>query len=172
MPQPIIIVDYDPGWPKLFEELRTPVASVLGSLALAIEHVGSTSVPFLAAKPIIDMDVVVESTSHISSAIERLATLGYLHKGNLGIPGREAFLWPPSTPCHHLYVCPRDSVALQRHLSFRNYLIKHPDEAHRYGLLKRKLAVKFRNDREAYTNAKDEYIQAIIDLGLQDVRTT
>ncbi|MBC8123763.1 MAG: GrpB family protein, partial [Gemmatimonadaceae bacterium] len=59
MPQPIVIVDYDPGWPGLFEELRTPVASILGGLALSIEHVGSTSVPGLAAKPIIDMDVVV-----------------------------------------------------------------------------------------------------------------
>jgi len=169
MPQPIIIVDYDPDWPKLFEELRTPIASVLGGLALTIEHVGSTSVPGLAAKPIIDMDVVVESTSHIPPAIERLATLGYVHEGNLGIPGREAFLWPPSTPRHHLYVCPRDSEALRHHLSFRNYLIKHPDEAQRYRLLKRELAEKFRNDREAYTNAKDEYIQAITDLGLHDV---
>lgn len=172
MSQPIIIVDYDPAWPKLFKELRTPVARVFGDLALTIEHVGSTSVPGLAAKPIIDMDIVVESASYISKATERLATLGYLHQGNLGILGREAFLCPPSTPCHHLYVCPKDSVALRRHLSFRNYLIKHPDQAQRYGLLKRQLAVKFSNDREAYTNAKDEYIQAITDLGLRDLKTT
>ncbi len=100
MPEPIIIVDYNPHWTKLFEELRVPVASVLGDLALTIEHVGSTSVPRLPAKPIIDMDVVVTSTAHI------------------------------------LYVCAKDSEALRRHLSFRNYLLKHPDEVQRYGRLK------------------------------------
>jgi GrpB-like predicted nucleotidyltransferase (UPF0157 family) len=173
MPEPIIIVDYDPYWSKLFEELRAPVAAVLGDLALAIaiEHIGSTSVPGLAAKPIIDMDVVVASTAHIPTAIKRLATLGYVHEGDQGISGREAFVWPPSTPRHHLYVCARDSEALRRHLSFRDYLLKHPDEVQRYGRLKQELAEKFRNDREAYTNAKDEYIQAIANRGMHDVGT-
>lgn len=166
MPKPIIIVDYNPYWPQLFEELRATVAGVLGDFALTIEHVGSTSVPGLAAKPIIDMDVVVESASHIPSAIERLATLGYLHLGDLGISGREAFTCPPEPPHHHLYVCPKDSIALQRHLSFRNYLLQHSDEAQRYGHLKQELAEKFRNDREAYTNAKDEYIQTITNRGM------
>lgn len=168
MPEQIVIVEYDPHWPELFEKLRTPVTEVLGNLALVIEHVGSTSVPGLPAKPIIDMDVVVESTDHIRAATLGLATLGYVHEGNLGISGREAFLWPPSTPRHHLYVCPRNSKELHRHLSFRDYLIKHPDEAHRYAQLKRELAQKFTNDRKAYTDAKSEYIQTITEQALHD----
>jgi len=169
MSAPIVIVDYDPYWPKLFEELRTPVANVLGDLALAIEHVGSTSVPELAAKPIVDMDVVVASTTQLGAVITRLATLGYVHEGDLGISGREAFVWPPSTPRHHLYVCPKDSMALRRHLAFRDYLLKHPDEVQRYGRLKQELAEKFRNDRSAYTNAKDEYIQMITNRAMYDL---
>jgi len=169
MSAPIVIIDYDPYWPKLFEELRTPVANVLGDLALAIEHVGSTSVPGLPAKPIIDIDVVVASTTLLPAVITRLDTLGYMHEGDKGISGREAFIWPPSTPCHHLYVCSKDSAALRRHLAFRDYLLKHPDEVQRYGRLKQELAEKFRNDRSAYTNAKDEYIQIITNRGMYDL---
>jgi GrpB-like predicted nucleotidyltransferase (UPF0157 family) len=90
MPEKIVIVEYEPHWPELFAKLRTPVAEVLGNLALVIEHVGSTSIPGLPAKAIIDMDVVVESTDHIRAATLRLATLGYVHEANLGISGREA----------------------------------------------------------------------------------
>ncbi|MEH1836533.1 MAG: GrpB family protein [Nostoc sp.] len=169
MPEQIVIVEYDPSWPSLFEKLKTPVAEILGESALAIEHVGSTSVPGLAAKPIIDMDVVVPSTACIRATILALATLGYEHQGDLGIKGREAFLWPSNTPRHHLYVCPRDSKELRRHLLFRDYLIKYSSEAHRYALLKRELAQKFASDRQAYTDAKSEYIQMITERALHDL---
>src|SRR5258705_12320222 len=85
------VVDYDPRWPTRFETLRARIVAALGSLADSIEHVGSTSVPGLAAKPIIDIDVLVVSAIDVPEAIERLALLGYLHRGNLGIDGREAF---------------------------------------------------------------------------------
>ncbi|MBN3945596.1 MAG: GrpB family protein [Nostoc sp. NMS7] len=168
MTEQIIIFDYDTHWPILFEELRVSVAEVLGDLALAIEHVGSTSVPGLPAKPIIDMDVVVKTSAHIPKVSERLATLGYVYEGDKGIRGREAYVWPPNKPRHHLYVCPRDSEALQLHLLFRDYLLKHPNEAQRYGCLKRELALKFTNDIEAYTNAKTTYIQMIVERALKD----
>ncbi len=172
MPEQIVIVEYDPNWPSLFKKLQTPVAEVLGESALAIEHVGSTSVPGLAAKPIIDMDVVVASTDYIRATTLALATLGYVHEGDLGIEGREAFLWPSNTPRHHLYVCPRDSKELRRHLSFRDYLIKHSDEAHRYARLKLELAHLFASDRKAYTDAKSEYIQMITERALHDLGAT
>src|SRR3974390_1457583 len=120
MPEPVIIVKYDPGWPSLFEELRAPVLAALGDLVVTVEHVGSTAVPGLAAKPIIDMDVVVPTVSEIPEAIVRLAALGYIHRGDLGIPGREAFTAPADKPRHHLYVCSPDSSELRRHLSFRD----------------------------------------------------
>lgn len=87
----VVVEDYDPAWPRDFELLRQRIWPVLGDFALGIEHVGSTSVPGLAAKPIIDMTIVVASRDEVPMAIERLASLGYVHKGNLGIDDREAF---------------------------------------------------------------------------------
>ncbi|HEY3324330.1 MAG TPA: GrpB family protein [Planctomycetota bacterium] len=83
MAEPIDVVDYDERWPQVFETLRFEVVAVLGSVALAVEHVGSTSVPGLSAKPIIDMDVVVASRAEVPTAIQRLATIGYIHRGGL-----------------------------------------------------------------------------------------
>jgi GrpB-like predicted nucleotidyltransferase (UPF0157 family) len=159
MPEAIIVVEYDPEWPKVFEELRDQVAVVLGDLTVAIQHIGSTAVPGLAAKPIIDMDVVVPSTADIPIAIEQLATLGYIHEGDGGIPGREAFTWPPDRRRHHLYVCARDSEVYQRHLLFRDYLRAHPEEARAYAALKRSSARRFQNDRNAYTIAKTAFVE-------------
>jgi GrpB-like predicted nucleotidyltransferase (UPF0157 family) len=129
MPGAVIIVDYDPHWPDLFKELRAPVVAELGDLAVGVEHVGSTAVPGLAAKPIIDMDVVVPSVADIPEAIRRLAVLGYVHRGDLGIAGREAFTSPAGKPRHHLYVCSLGSEELRRHRSLRDYLLTHPDDA-------------------------------------------
>src|SRR5438093_12811712 len=100
----IIVVEYDPAWPATFDDLRARVWTVVGDLALAIEHMGSTSVPGLAAKPIIDMTVVLPSADDVPQAIERLATLGYVHRGNLGIEGREVFRSRVEFPGHDRYV--------------------------------------------------------------------
>ncbi len=94
----ITVVDYNPSWPHQFEALRLRLAPAVDSIAAAVEHVGSTSVPGLAAKPIIDMDLVVESVADVMLAIERLKPLGYLHQGNLGIGGREATCGCMPTP--------------------------------------------------------------------------
>jgi GrpB-like predicted nucleotidyltransferase (UPF0157 family) len=90
----IVVVDYDPTWPDAFELVRSTVWPVVRDVALAIEHVGSTSVPGLAAKPIIDISVVLRADADLAPAIERLATVGYSHQGNLGIEKREAFRSP------------------------------------------------------------------------------
>src|SRR5512145_273306 len=116
MPDPVVIVDYDPSWPDVFEDLRARLLRALGDLVMAIEHVGSTAVPGLAAKPIIDIDVVIPSVSDLPAAIQRLAEIGYAHRGDLGVPGREAFSQPADLPRHHLYVCTIRSVELLRHL--------------------------------------------------------
>ena len=160
---PIIVVDYDPQWPKTFETLRSRLAEGLGSLAVAIEHVGSTAVPGLAAKPIIDIDVLLKSASDFPLVVERLASLGYAHQGDLGIRGREAFAAPPGSPAHHLYVCPTECQQYRRHLAFRDYLRSHPEEAAAYGDLKRSLAACFREDRPGYTIAKSEFIESLLE---------
>jgi GrpB-like predicted nucleotidyltransferase (UPF0157 family) len=162
MPGPVIIVDYDPHWPDLFEELRAPVVAALGDLVFIVEHVGSTAVPGLAAKPIIDMDVVVPSVADIPEAIGRLAILGYVHRGDLGIPGREAFISPAGKSRHHLYVCALGSEELRRHRSFRDYLLTHPDDARAYGALKKAAALRFAEDRAAYTEAKTRFVEAVL----------
>ena len=121
-PRIIKIVDYDPQWPVTFAALKRVIETMVGHSLLSVEHVGSTSVPGLAAKPIVDLDVVIESNTVLPEMIQPLARLGYIHRGDLGIPGREAFdredhdvprdgtgrTWPD----HHLYVCGKDSVEL------------------------------------------------------------
>jgi len=163
---PIEVVDYDPSRPKDFERLRNRAAGVLGSLAIGIEHVGSTAVPGLAAKPVIDLDVIVRSIGDVPVAIHRLRSIGYLHEGDLGIPGREAFVWPRHERRHHLYVCPVDSEALHDHLLFRDYLRNHPEDARRYAVAKKKAAHDFPQDRQGYAEAKREVGEEILRLAL------
>jgi GrpB-like predicted nucleotidyltransferase (UPF0157 family) len=160
--KPVIVVDYNLSWAATFEVLREQVASVLGETASAIEHVGSTAVPGLAAKHIIDIDVLLAAEAMLPEAIERLARLGYVHQGDLGISEREAFLTPAGAPAHHLYVCPPHSREFQRHVAFRDYLRVHPAEAKAYGDLKKTLAMQFRDDRDAYMAGKDELVKEIL----------
>ncbi len=158
----IIVLDYDPTWPTAFEAVRARVWRVVGDIAIAVEHVGSTSVPGLAAKPIIDISVVVPSGAAVAVAIERLSTLGYRHLGNLGIEGREAFASPNMPPRHHLYVCPQDSLALKNHLIVREHLRRYSAVATEYGALKRRLAEQFSEDIDGYTEGKSERLLGIL----------
>lgn len=166
-PNPVYVMDYDVNWPEIFSSLKKEIAPVLGEVAIAIEHVGSTSVPGLAAKPVIDMNIVVRRDD-VPQAIELLASLGYVHVGNQGIVDREAFKFSSAKPAHHLYVCPEDSVELQRHIFFRDYLRANPDVAQEYGELKKKLAEQYRNDRVAYTDAKTEFIAGVMQKAMTE----
>jgi GrpB-like predicted nucleotidyltransferase (UPF0157 family) len=164
----IIIEHYDPLWPQRFETLRSRIAGTLGDMATAIEHIGSTAVPGLAAKPIIDIDVLLQSSTDLPLVISRLASLGYEHRGNLGIPGREAFRTPPNDFPHHLYVCPPDSPEYRRHIAVRDHLRTHPEDASAYAVLKRNLARTLGDRREAYNEAKSEFVANIVRRALQD----
>ena len=158
MANPVIVLDYDSNWPVVFQSLCKRIADALGDLAAAIEHVGSTAVPDLAAKPIIDIDVLLASEAILPTALERLRSLGYVHRGNLGIPEREAFFAPVNDPPHHLYVCQPCSAEFRRHIVFRDYLRAHPKDAKIYGDLKIALAKRFQEDRSAYNTAKTEFV--------------
>src|SRR5947208_1847747 len=159
MPDPIVIVDYSPAWPLEFERLRDRAACAVGDIAIAIEHVGSTAVPGLAAKPVIDLVIVVEP-GDVEAAVDRLTAIGYIHQGNLGVEGREAFGVPEGEPRHHLYVSPTDSQELRAQLAFRDRLRADPALATEYESLKRELARRFRDDRESYTDAKTAFVTA------------
>jgi GrpB-like predicted nucleotidyltransferase (UPF0157 family) len=158
----IVVVDYDPKWPEIFEQLRSAIWPSVKGVATAVEHVGSTSVPGLAAKPIIDISVVVPAESDVPAGIERLSSLGYVHRGNLGVAGREAFTSPSASPAHHLYLCPSDSLALANHLAVRDYLRAHPDVAGEYGRLKKELAARFAEDIDGYVDGKTDRIVRIL----------
>jgi GrpB-like predicted nucleotidyltransferase (UPF0157 family) len=162
MSDPIIIEDYDPRWPEQFEVLRSRISQSLGTLAAAIEHVGSTAVPGLAAKPIIDIDVLLHSAADLPEAIARLAILGYQHQGDLGVAGREAFRAPSNDVPHHLYVHRPQSREYARHITFRNHMRANPEDARAYERLKHALALQYRDNREAYSLAKTEFVEAIL----------
>ena len=162
MTTPIIIEEYDPQWPERFDEIHSRIASVLGSLATAIEHVGSTAVPGLAAKPIIDIDILLKSARDLPPVVAKLTAAGYEHRGTRGVSGRDAFRAPGHDIHHHLYVCSAPGSEFFRHIAFRDYLRTHPKDAEDYARLKRSLAGKFSVDREAYTQAKTDFIHEIL----------
>jgi GrpB-like predicted nucleotidyltransferase (UPF0157 family) len=156
---PIVIVDYDPEWPMEFDRLRERIGRGVGEILVSVEHVGSTAVPGLAAKPVIDLVVVVQP-GDMKTAIGRLAAIGYVHEGDGGVEGREVFGVPQGEPRHHLYLCSTNSDELGRELSFRDRLRDDPDLATSYAALKRRLAIRFRDDRSAYTEAKTDFVTA------------
>jgi len=168
MPKPthltaIQVVDYDPDWPRIFRQLRDQIWPSVRDISLAIEHVGSTSVPGMVAKPVIDMDVVIATAADLPLLKLRLASLGYEHRGNLGVADREAFLSPENLPPHHLYACLQNSRALQNHIAVRDYLRTHPFEAAVYSKLKKRLAERFPNEREHYVESKTDFILSILE---------
>jgi GrpB-like predicted nucleotidyltransferase (UPF0157 family) len=139
----VLIQDYDASWPETFSKLAARLKTALGSHVVAIEHVGSTAVPGLAAKPVIDLDIVLRSRADLRESIQLLAGIGYGHEGDLGIGGRDAFRSPPGDPRHHVYVLAAGAIELRRHLSFRD-------------------ALRADNDRQSYTQAKSAFITSIV----------
>jgi GrpB-like predicted nucleotidyltransferase (UPF0157 family) len=165
MPEPVVVTAYDPVWPVRYEALRVRIAAALGDLRHDIHHVGSTAVPGLAAKPVIDLDVSLAEAADLPVAIARLATIGYAHEGDLGVPGREAFATPPgySRHDHHLYVCQPGCVAHAEHLAFRDFLLANPAVAGTYGRLKHQLAAQHRDNRAAYTDGKAAFVREVLE---------
>ena len=159
---PVAICDYNPAWANQFADLSARIVASLQSIVLRIEHVGSTAVPGLAAKPIVDMDVVLPSSVDLPRAIRLLADLGYVHEGDLGVSGREAFRCPSGEARHHLYVLIEGAAELRRHIAFRDALRADAVLRDEYAQLRRLLAAQYPGDREAYTQGKSTFIEAVI----------
>jgi len=160
----VLIEDYDPAWPNVFSKLAARAMAALGSLAVGVEHIGSTAVPGLAAKPIIDLDVVIALPADLPEAIQCLSNLGYVHEGDLGITGREAFRPPSDMPPHHLYLLSAGANELRRHLALRDALRANSELRNSYGALKRSLGEEHRNDRCAYTKGKAAFIASVVGI--------
>ncbi len=159
----VIVLPYDAAWRLQFEQIKTELEAAVGELAVGIEHVGSTSVVGLAAKPCIDVDMVIEDMAVFDAVRYRLEKIGYIHEGDLGIAGREAFRYEskPHLQRHHLYVCPRSSAELHRHVTFRDFLRQNSDVVKRYGEVKMAAAMLYPNDIEKYLAHKAPVIEEI-----------
>ena len=167
--KPIVVEPYDPDWPAEFEKIKDYLMPHIGDCIVAIHHVGSTSVPGLSAKPIIDFDIEIADMSMFPVIKERLAVLGYSHEGNYGIEAREVFRphKPDDFMEYHMYVCPSSSEELKRHLKFRNALRSDPVAVEEYGKLKTELAARHENDIDAYIEGKAEFIKKTLGLRKQ-----
>ena len=159
----VVVFPYDEQWKQDFLKIKDELTSALGQLAKEIEHVGSTSVEGLSAKPIIDIDVVIKDYTVFDEVVSALGPIGYRHEGDLGIAGREAFKYDGKDHLrkHHLYVCPEDSPELKRHIAFRDYLRTHPDAVREYSRIKEEGAKLYPYDIERYIEHKSPFIEKI-----------
>jgi len=159
----VVVLPYDEQWKQDFLKIKAELANALGQLAIGIEHVGSTSVQGLSAKPIIDIDVVIKGYTILEDVISALGEIGYQHEGNLGIVGREAFKYDGKEhlKMHHLYVCPEDSPELRKHIAFRDFLRVHPEAVREYSRIKEEGAKQYPNDIERYIEHKSPFIEKI-----------
>ena len=159
----VTISSYDKNWENEFKKIKFEIKKILGNFALSIEHIGSTSVEGLSAKPIIDIDIVIKDNSVLNDVIEKLAINGYIFEGDLGIKDRFAFRYEnkPQFMLHHLYVCPKNSAELKRHLKFRDYLRTHPNDMKNYEKVKLQGAKLYPNDIDKYIEYKSDFIESI-----------
>lgn len=159
--QIIEVVPHDPNWPIQFEEEASQLKPIFYDNFVAIYHIGSTSVPGLAAKPTIDIILVVKDIESVDKCNDQMEKLGYEAWGEYNIPGRRFFVKGKDKRTHHVHTFQVGSTEIARHLYFRDYLKSHPDEAKEYANLKIKLAQQFANDRRGYIQNKQDYVKVL-----------
>jgi GrpB-like predicted nucleotidyltransferase (UPF0157 family) len=165
MGAPLVIVDYNPRWPFLYEQEKALILGAIGHIIAAIEHVGSTSVPGLGAKPIIDLMIGLHRLEDAVECIPRLQALNYRYvpEFEAAIPERRFFRkGPDEARTHHIHMVERSSEFWCEHVLFRDYLRVHPQDAAEYLRLKRELAARFGTDRQGYTDAKAPFIRSLL----------
>lgn len=156
------VVPYSPDWPRRFEQIAAGLRAALANVPTAVvEHVGSTSVPGLAAKPILDIDVVVDA-ERVSAAVAALTSVGYTHRGDLGVSDREAFKAPDDDPRRHVYVCRRGTLNVRNHLAVRDVLRARADLRDEYGAVKMALAAEPTMDIDTYIARKSAVLQKVL----------
>jgi GrpB-like predicted nucleotidyltransferase (UPF0157 family) len=170
----MLIQEYKTSWIQDFTDIENLINEAFVNLTISIEHIGSTAIPGLAAKPIIDMDISFDSRVEFDEVKIRLERIGYIHAGNQGIPGREVFKRSKTVAKqaildfipHHLYVCPNDSEELKKHLLFRDFLRANADARIAYQNLKYEIAGEANQDRKKYAELKEakatKFINTII----------
>ena len=158
----IEVVPWSRRWPEQFDEVARVLRGALAGVhSAAVEHVGSTSVPGLAAKPILDIDVIVDP-SEVSDAVAALEGVGYVHRGDLGVTGREAF-HAPGPPRRNVYVCTAGTVNVRNHLAVRDVLRARADLRDAYSEVKIALAGDPRMDIDTYIAGKSAVVQRVLE---------
>ena len=156
----IEVLEYNPEWPAQYELAAQQIQQALGDNCVTIHHVGSTAVPGLAAKPILDIVPVVKDILAVNT--ENLEALGYVARGEMGMPFRRFFNKGEPQRTQHLHVWEQGNPEIEKHLLFRNYLIAHPALAKQYADIKYNLAKQFKTERFNYTSSKDGFIKDIL----------
>ena len=156
------VVPYDEEWPDRFASIARVLETTLGTVpGAAVEHVGSTSVPGLAAKPVIDVDVIVDR-EHLPAAVTALESVGYVHRGDLGVTDREAFRAPGDQPRRNVYVCVAGTLHVRNHLAIREVLRRRPDLREQYATVKLALAADPAMDIDSYLAGKSAVLQEVL----------
>lgn len=161
-PNEVIIVDYNPAWPEMFEQEKARLLAGAGQWIEDIQHVGSTSIPGLAAKPIIDIMIAIYDLADVPKCVAPIEKLGYDYLGEHGLPERHFFRkprldgWHKRT--HHIHMVLKGSQEWENQTRFRDYLRTHPETRQQYQELKRELAARFGSDRGGYTDAKADFV--------------
>lgn len=155
------VVDYDPAWPAEFRAEADRIRSALGECCVAVHHIGSTAIPGISAKPILDLLLEVDDLLQLDARTPALTAIGYEAKGEFGIPGRRYFRKdsPTGIRTHQIHSFEVGSAGSDRHLAFRDYMRAHPAVAQSYGVLKLRLAACHPDDIEAYMDGKDGFVQ-------------
>jgi GrpB-like predicted nucleotidyltransferase (UPF0157 family) len=161
------VVPFNENWFVMFEEEERKINNVFGNAIVAIYHIGSTSIPGMYAKPIIDILVEVKDIESVDNYNEQMSALGYRALGEHGISGRRFFRKGEVERTHHVHVFETGSEHITRHLAFKEYMIAHPKEAKAYSELKQRLAKQFPTDIEAYIEGKDPFIKEMEKKALQ-----
>jgi len=155
------VVPYEKKWSKLFQNESNNIKNILGDLIVSIHHVGSTAIPNMDAKPVIDILIEVTEINKVDSFNKKMNNLGYIALGENGILNRRFFSKGGNNRTHHIHIFETGNSEINRHLLFRDYLIAHPKDAKKYSLLKQRLAHEYPENIDMYIKGKDAFIKEL-----------
>jgi len=154
-------------WKEDFKAEAAELGILFGDLIEAVEHIGSTAIPGINAKPVIDIMLIVKDIEAVDGFDEQMIELGYEPKGEFGLPGRRFFMKGGNSRTHHIHSYEKGHEDIVRHIAFRDYMIQHPEEAQAYSQLKADLAEKYPENMDKYIDGKNDYIKRVEKLALE-----
>ena len=155
------VASYNPNWKNMYKEESEKIKNILNDIIIDIHHIGSTAIPGVKAKPVIDILVEVKDIEEVDQYNHKMEELGYEAMGEYGIPKRRFFRKGGNKRTHHIHIFQAGNEEIERHINFKKYLITNPDRRQEYSKLKEKLANKYTYDVENYTNGKSDFIKEI-----------